>query len=82
MSVEAPSLPFCACSGAIHMGEPTAAVVSLAASSLSTFEMPKSRTFTVNGESGRDGGATRMFWSLRSRCTTPMRCAAPRPWHI
>ncbi len=50
--------------------------VPLVRDSCSTLAMPKSSTFTVKGTPAVRGSARKTFSGLRSRCTTPARCAA------
>ena len=45
-----------------------------------TLAMPKSRIFTMNATPSRREAQRKTFSGLRSRCTSPARCAAPSPW--
>jgi hypothetical protein len=73
--------PRAVCSGAIHIGEPTAAVC-VVFDSTKIFAMPKSSTFAVVFFPGRRVSAMKMFSGFKSRCTTPAACAAPTAWKI
>ena len=69
---------FCprSCSGLMKPGVPISSPVLVISVSPAhaNFAMPKSRTFTATRPSGRS--VTTMLRGLRSRCVTPVRCAA------
>jgi hypothetical protein len=70
------SPPSSVCSGAIHIGDPTA-LVAVVFASAAIFAMPKSSTFSTDVAPVRFASARKMFSGLRSRCTMPAACAAP-----